>query len=547
MGVPNFFTWLIKEHPEIIKFDQNKKVDSLYFDWTSAIFLCANEVISNSTDSANLIEKKIINETLKYLDYLVSLIKPTKLIYIALDGVPTRAKMNQQRLSKFKQTKERRQLNQLKSKYNKPINPVWDFNSITPGTSFLQNLGKSTIQHIKKYNNLQVIVSTAQEPLEAKDKIINHLRKTKHKSIFIYGSDIQLIFSGMSCLEKDVFLLSANKTNLKLDFIDVKLLRQKLINYIENKTNYYPKNKQVYIDDFIVLSFLLGNDYLPPIPTLLYQHHGLERLLDNYINTQKRLKFNLVHPRTKEINIKFLINMLKPLADNETAQFQENYKKERYITGKAPKHITGFDKEIYEYNLLAQERQQDQVQLGKSNWKSRYYRHYFNIEENDKNSIYQICKAFIQGINWLWKYYKFGIPSWDWYYPFHQAPHLSDLIYIIRQVNVNKFKFKKNIPLKTFEQLLAVLPSESQHLAPKKYQSLFDSNSSPIGDFYPIDFRQDFIQKVNRLNGIPMIPFVNIKRLIAATKGLQLTKEEKDRNLVLNAFDTNKRRKPKKM
>ena len=59
------------------------------------------------------------------------------------------------------------------------------------------------------------------------------------------------------------------------------------------------------------------------------------------------------------------------------------------------------------------------------------------------------------------KYYKFGIPSWDWYYPFHQAPHLSDLIYIIRQVNVNKFKFKKNVPLKTFEQLLAVLPSKA--------------------------------------------------------------------------------------
>ena len=102
--------------------------------------------------------------------------------------------------------------------------------------------------------------------------------------------------------------------------------------------------------------------------------------------------------------------MLKTIGENETLHFQENYKKDRYITGKAPKHLTGYEKEIYEYNLFAIEREQDKILLGKSNWKSRYYRYNFGIEELDANSIFQICKSYLQGINWIWKYYKFGIP-----------------------------------------------------------------------------------------------------------------------------------------
>ena len=87
--------------------------------------------------------------------------------------------------------------------------------------------------------------------------------------------------------------------NFKLDFINIKLLRQKLINYIENKTNYYPKNKQVYIDDFIVLSFLLGNDCAyNAYFTLPISRFG--KIIEHYINI-KRLKFNLVILEPKKL------------------------------------------------------------------------------------------------------------------------------------------------------------------------------------------------------------------------------------------------------
>ena len=85
------------------------------------------------------------------------------------------------------------------------------------------------------------------------------------------------------------------------------------------------------------------------------------------------------------------------------------------------------------------------------------------------------------------------------------------------------------------------MPKKSVHLVPKSYRQLIESDDSIISDFYPIDFIQDFNQKCKRSEGIPLIPFVNINRLINATKGLKLNDEEEQRNKILNAYDSNKR------
>ena len=73
------------------------------------------------------------------------------------------------------------------------------------------------------------------------------------------------------------------------------------------------------------------------------------------------------------------------------------------------------------------------------------------------------------------------------------------------------------------------------HLAPKEYQSLFDSSVLPLVTFTQL-ISSKILSKSHKIRWNTYDTFVNIKRLIAATKGLQLSKEEKDRNLVLNAL-----------
>lgn len=93
----------------------------------------------------------MLNNIFEYTDKLIKIIKPKKLIYMAVDGVAPRAKMNQQRSRRFraaieaeeKKVKEKELMFEWKSKgleVPELKEGSFDTNTITPGTSFMHRL-----------------------------------------------------------------------------------------------------------------------------------------------------------------------------------------------------------------------------------------------------------------------------------------------------------------------------------------------------------------------------------------------------------------------
>ena len=104
MGVPKFYRWLSERYPKINQLISDASIlpefDNLYLDLNGIIHGCTHP---NDDDlSGSLTEKEMMLGMFAYIERLVStIIKPKKLLYLAVDGVAPRAKLNQQRFLFF--------------------------------------------------------------------------------------------------------------------------------------------------------------------------------------------------------------------------------------------------------------------------------------------------------------------------------------------------------------------------------------------------------------------------------------------------------------
>jgi 5'-3' exoribonuclease 2 len=183
-------------------------------------------------------EEEMMMAIFKYTDRVVNMVRPRKLLMIAIDGVAPRAKMNQQRSRRFRSAQEAKEkeedkielLKLLKSQgghIEEPeVKKAWDSNEITPGTPFMDILAASLRYWIAyKLNTdpawakMKVIISDSTVPGEGEHKIMEFIRSqrsspehdpnTRH---VIYGLDADLIMLGLGThephfrvLREDVF------------------------------------------------------------------------------------------------------------------------------------------------------------------------------------------------------------------------------------------------------------------------------------------------------------------------------------------------------
>jgi len=130
------------------------------------------------------------------------MVRPRKLLMIAVDGVAPRAKMNQQRSRRFRSAQEAAEKDQQTAEFHAMLKAqgksedngdgeegpkkTWDSNSITPGTPFMDLLAASLRYWVSykastdpAWEKLKVIISDATVPGEGEHKIMNFVRSQR--------------------------------------------------------------------------------------------------------------------------------------------------------------------------------------------------------------------------------------------------------------------------------------------------------------------------------------------------------------------------------
>jgi 5'-3' exonuclease len=563
MGVPGFFLWLMKNYKKDrfvnnIDFYKSKEFKWLCLDANCLIHPKCYEVLAENPNFKKLetLEKKMISRCLEYIERLVSLTNPTEGLYIAIDGVAPVAKIKQQRSRRFKSINDRAMMDRLKDKYGIEKSNFWNNSSITPGTDFMMKLTKEISAWAKK-QKYKIIFSSGNTPSEGEHKILDFIRQREQESTednpktgpyVVYGLDADLIFLTLALQRNDLFLMrEADEVKRGggdiLTLVDTEKMKESvsdtMLGFLEDVE--VKPSKLELINDFIFICYFLGNDFLPHHPSIDIYDDGLPILLKTYCETLKETVLPIVKIDKENKRVKFnqktLVELLKKLADQEEDILTKVSKKKIH---KPPLHGSDYEKAVQRIETL-RFKIDDPVKLGEDTFEEysgRYYQHYFYGNSNE--TIVKVCYEYLKGLVWVSNYYFFKVPSWNYYYPYDQAPFLKDLAKVIQLMDLSSFKFKLGEPLKPLEQLLAVLPPQSKDLVPKQLQGLY-KESSPLGHLYPQEFQQDFVHKRRFWQGIPLLPFLEIDLIHKEFKKIEkkLTKKDSNKNKIENEFEFN--------
>ncbi|KAG6799210.1 5'-3' exoribonuclease 2 [Apis mellifera caucasica] len=366
MGVPAFFRWLSRKYPSVIvECIEQKPIttngirvpvnsaepnpngiefDNLYLDMNGIIHPCTHPEDRPAPQN----EDEMMEAIFECIDRLFRIVRPRKLLYMAIDGVAPRAKMNQQRSRRFRASKEANEkineIKRIRSELSlkgaslppeKPKEEHFDSNCITPGTPFMARLSKCLHYYIHDrlnndpgWRNIKVILSDANVPGEGEHKIMDFIRRQRaqpdhdpNTQHVLCGADADLIMLGLATHEPNFTIIreefkpnkpkpcdicgqlghemqectgaepnqreEANPFGSECQYIFVRLnvLREYLERELQMPNLPFKYDFERVIDDWVFMCFFVGNDFLPHLPSLEIREGAIDRLVNLYKKT----------------------------------------------------------------------------------------------------------------------------------------------------------------------------------------------------------------------------------------------------------------------
>ena len=520
MGIPSYFSYIVKNHANIIKkINELDQIDNFYLDSNSIIYDTLRQISKKFKNNTSF-EKLLIKETIKKINEYISLISPKKTLIIAFDGVAPVAKLEQQRTRRYKSSLMEKIINNIEKKEN----TGWDKTAITPGTSFMCKLGKEIKNYynikFKNVNNINIIVSTSSDVGEGEHKIFEYIRDNqifhKQTTTLIYGLDADLIMLCLNHLNisKKIYLYRETPEfirtiNSELEpnenyFMDIPILADAIIEKLTFTNN---KNKNI-LHDYIFLCLLLGNDFLPHFPSLNIRTTGIHTLMATYKNILGKRNLSLCcKNKIYWCNLRLLI---EALSENEHNNFKDEFKLRNKFEKRHYPSETVEDKLRKLENIPTKKRETEKyIDPFSYYWEMRYYEKLFDLDIN-KAYKQKICINYLEGLEWVFKYYTTGCIDWRWKYDFHYPPLLNDLKIYIPSWDTSMIETNNNLPVDEITQLSYVLPKKSLKLLPKRVQ---DKLNKSMHDKYPENCELEWSFCKYLWEAHPKLPSININEL----------------------------------
>ncbi|GAB5034709.1 dhm exonuclease [Nannochloropsis oceanica] len=239
MGIPKLFRWLVDLYPSVQQRvsetlgTETAKVDNFYLDMNGIIHMCTH---ANAEELILLDERKMFQRIFTYTDRLYKIVAPTRAMFLAIDGVAPRAKMNQQRSRRFRSSKDQEALMAEMVAAGMEIMDDadrFDSNIITPGTDFMYRLGLAFRKWVDFKmetdpfwkNGARVVFSGPDVPGEGEHKIMDYIRNSRKNEDdwrpmmrhCMYGLDADLIMLSLLTHEPSFFLLREKMSTRKGD------------------------------------------------------------------------------------------------------------------------------------------------------------------------------------------------------------------------------------------------------------------------------------------------------------------------------------------
>lgn len=515
MGIPFYFYVLARAYPGILSPVWTRECTDYFMDYNGAVHQSARKALHARQD--------IVETLWKYTrDCVRRAGAGVQRVHLCIDGVAPIAKMSQQRKRRFLNAYRIRELGQGSG--SKDAHATWDSNAISPGTPFMADLQ----QKLRARLPANYTLSGSDEPGEGEQKIFAKIAELPETTgVMIYGLDADLIMlsllshrKGLVLMREDTSVSGKGRAPDEFVYLNVDMLRTAILRSLRETYRWpvtpshtaepFSQESRLIVETYIILCFLLGNDFLPHPPTLSLKKKGHERLLAaarDYLTESG-------WPSNPEDIHAMLADVLQKLANEEDAGeiitlAQQYLKRAPFPNAEDPTDS---------YPLKYKSPLADAMVKAPTKWRGLYYKHLFHARLGDTSIVTSACRAYLQGIHWTLRYYKRECKDPRWFYPYGAAPTMRDFANYVAAEDPSALLKDFVVPndegfVHPEVQLCLIMPPESAKILPERVQKLMRGVCSHL---YPTHYPIQTFLKMHLWECHPVLPALDVEFVEAA-------------------------------